>query len=69
MEEQEPQQAEVQPKPEGLLYHYTNQKGLLGILKEKCIWATHLRYLNDMSEGEIVSREPLIKSRIRVPLS
>jgi len=43
-------------KPEGLLYHYTTQQGLLGILKQKCIWATHIRYLNDTSEGNIVSR-------------
>jgi Protein of unknown function (DUF2971) len=43
-------------KPEGRLYHYTDQNGLLGIIKTKAIWATHLRYLNDTSEGEIVSR-------------
>jgi hypothetical protein len=43
-------------KPEELLYHYTTQHGLLGILKQKCIWATHIRYLNDTSEGNIVSR-------------
>ena len=54
MEEQEPQQTGNQPKPEGLLYHYTDQKGLLGIIRDKCIWATHLRYLNDTSEGKIV---------------
>lgn len=37
-------------KPEGLLYHYTDQKGLLGILESKSIWATHVRHLNDISE-------------------
>src|ERR1035438_1214814 len=55
MEEQEPQRAEGQAEPE-LLYHYTTQYGLLGILKHKCIWATHIRYLNDTSEGNIVSQ-------------
>lgn len=45
-----------QENPEGLLFHYTTQQGLLGILKQKCIWATHIRYLNDTSEGNIVSR-------------
>lgn len=55
MEEQERQQAEVQPEPE-LLYHYTTQDGLLGILEKACIWATHYRYLNDASEGQIVSK-------------
>ncbi len=39
----------VQAEPE-LLYHYTTQRGLLGILHERCIWASHIRYLNDASE-------------------
>jgi hypothetical protein len=33
------------------LYHYTTQTGLLGILKDKEIWATHTQYLNDTREG------------------
>jgi hypothetical protein len=33
-----------------LLYHYTTQAGLLGILESKSIWATHGLYLNDASE-------------------
>lgn len=37
-------------KPRGLLYHYTGQKGLEGILGSKSIWATHIGYLNDESE-------------------
>jgi len=40
--------------PKGLLYHYTDQKGLIGIIESKKIWATHARYLNDTSEGKIV---------------
>ncbi len=32
------------------LYHYTNQRGLLGIVKEQRIWATHTQYLNDRRE-------------------
>jgi hypothetical protein len=39
-----------QSKPEGLLYHYTGQNALLGILESRKIWATHVRYLNDESE-------------------
>jgi hypothetical protein len=54
MEEQERQQAEVQLEPE-LLYHYTTQSGLLGILKDNCIWATHTHYLNDSSELKILA--------------
>lgn len=33
-----------------ILYHYTSQSGLLGIFKEKKIWATNIRYLNDAKE-------------------
>jgi hypothetical protein len=33
-----------------ILYHYTNSAGLLGIIKSKTLWATHVRFLNDESE-------------------
>ena len=33
-----------------IIYHYTTQKGLLGILNEGAIWATKMHYLNDASE-------------------
>lgn len=36
-------------KPE-LLYHYTNQAGLIGILERQKLWATHIHYLNDTKE-------------------
>lgn len=39
--------SEVPKKP---LYHYTTQKGLLGIVKSREIWATHHQYLNDVKE-------------------
>jgi hypothetical protein len=55
MEEQGHRENGDWAEPE-LLYHYTTQEGLLGIIENKCIWATHFRYLNDTSEGEIVSR-------------
>ncbi|MGQ1796999.1 DUF2971 domain-containing protein [Kocuria oceani] len=32
------------------LYHYTNTEGLMGIVGNKEIWATDVRYLNDKSE-------------------
>ena len=32
------------------LYHYTDQNGLMGIIKNKEIWATHTQYLNDERE-------------------
>jgi hypothetical protein len=39
-----------QKDPPETLYHYTDQKGLLGILSEKEIWLTHTQYLNDSKE-------------------
>jgi hypothetical protein len=50
MEEQEHQLTQDQAKPEGLLHHYTDEKGLLGILESGNIWATHYLFLNDQSE-------------------
>lgn len=37
-------------RPPKRLYHYTTQRGLLGILKSKTLWATRIQYLNDSSE-------------------
>lgn len=42
------------------LYHYTNEKGLHGILENQCIWATHYKFMNDYSEI-ILFREKLIE--------
>jgi len=38
-------------KPE-ILYHYTDIRGLLGILETNSIWATNIFYLNDAAEYE-----------------
>jgi hypothetical protein len=38
---------------EGLLYHYTDQNGLDGILSSDLIWATHSQFLNDLTERKI----------------
>jgi hypothetical protein len=32
------------------LYHYTTAIGLNGILESRCIYATHFRYVNDLTE-------------------
>ena len=37
-------------KPKNPLYHYTTQTGLLGIIKDRQVWATHTQYLNDRRE-------------------
>tara|TARA_B110001452_G_scaffold156302_1_gene130140 strand:+ start:837 stop:1718 length:882 start_codon:yes stop_codon:yes gene_type:complete len=36
------------------LYHYTSGPGLMGILNEDALWATHLEYMNDSSETTYV---------------
>lgn len=36
---------------QNLLAHYTTSSGMLGIIKEKGIWATHSEFLNDSSES------------------
>ncbi len=45
------------------LYHYTNQKGLEGILKSQSLWATHYKNLNDGTELKIFD------NTIKKPLS
>ena len=37
-------------RPDRPLFHYTSASGLLGILSSGSIWATHIAYLNDMTE-------------------
>lgn len=37
-----------------LLYHYTTVESLLGIIKSREMWATHIRYLNDTSEQQLL---------------
>lgn len=48
--------------PTGPLFHYTNQDGLLGIVKNKEIWASHTQYLND--QKEYIHAIALVKSVI-----
>lgn len=36
-----------------VLYHYTTQAGLLGILQSDSLWATKIHYLNDASEYQL----------------
>ena len=43
-------EAENSLNEDGLLCHYTDMNGLLGIIKSKKLWATNIAYLNDSSE-------------------
>ncbi len=48
--------------PRRTLYHYTTQKGLLGLIKKKEIWATHHQCMNDTQE--FVHAKELFRSEI-----
>jgi len=37
-------------QPPGILYHYTTQRGFLGIVRTREMWASHTQYLNDSRE-------------------
>jgi hypothetical protein len=41
---------EVVSIPPQTLYHYTSAQGLEGIMGTRELWATHVRYLNDLTE-------------------
>src|SRR5262249_37150111 len=48
------------------VFHYTDSAGLLGILSSRSLFATHYRYLNDISEGSLI-RElilPILENEI-----
>jgi hypothetical protein len=40
----------LQKKAPDRLYHYTNQAGLLGIMRTRSLWATDIQFLNDHGE-------------------
>jgi hypothetical protein len=42
-----PQYSELPAEP---LFHYTTQQGLLGIIRDKTLWATSISHLNDSRE-------------------
>jgi len=52
MEKRGPEPTKDQAERQELLHHYTDQNGLLGILNSDCLWATHYRFLNDLSERQ-----------------
>jgi Protein of unknown function (DUF2971) len=53
-------------QPDDVLYHYTSQRGLAGIVEKRKLWATHIRYLNDSKELDYASelaRDHLCRER------
>jgi hypothetical protein len=43
----------LQQSPPELLYHYTSQEGLLGIISSSSLWATNISYMNDATEFDL----------------
>lgn len=46
------------------LYHYTSVNGLRGIIDSGNIWATHLGFLNDLSEGRAALADEAYRARL-----
>ena len=42
--------------PPDILYHYTGQIGLLGIIEQAELWATKIQYMNDATEFGLALR-------------
>jgi hypothetical protein len=40
----------LKKKPRSTIFHYTNQRGILGITESNSIWATNIHHLNDAAE-------------------
>lgn len=53
------------------LFHYTDAKGLTGIIENQSIWASHYEYLNDSEEIRFFSERTLTQSfaNCRQPIS
>jgi hypothetical protein len=45
--------SETPPKSRSL-FHYTTAQGLLGIIKDRCLFATHAEFSNDSSECKLI---------------
>jgi hypothetical protein len=51
-----------------LVYHYTTAEGLKGIIENRCIWATNVNFLNDISEyhhGVDIVREEIKEYEVK----
>lgn len=48
--------------PDDPIFHYTDQVGLKGIIKNNCIWASKIHYLNDSTE--FIYSYQLLKQRL-----
>src|SRR5258708_27070447 len=49
--------------PDRPIFHYTSQKGFLGILQDKALWASKIQFLNDSAEFQYTF--DLVESRLK----
>jgi hypothetical protein len=57
------------PEAKELLYHYTSEAGLRGIIESDHIWATHIRFLNDWTEFTHVFNEESLAAFVETFIS
>lgn len=38
---------------DSLIWHYTNSTGVLGMVEDRQLWATHYQFMNDKQEGSV----------------
>lgn len=48
-----------------VLYHYTTQSGLIGILKSEQLWATKVQHMDDLTEFRLAVRVALAQIEVR----
>jgi hypothetical protein len=58
---------QVNPAEDGFLYHYTSLDVLTKVISNKTMWASHIKFLNDTSEQEIL--KSLILDKLLLPLA
>lgn len=58
-------------EPEATLFHYTNAYGLIGVIRNREIWATESNYLNDPSEISFAAMALVqkLRSGVETPLT
>lgn len=52
---------EARHRTQGLLYHYTDAAGLIGILRSQTLWASDSRFLNDSMEM-LYARDQMLRA-------
>lgn len=59
--EQQPREVDSDEEDDGFLYHYTSLDAFTSIIRNRTLWASHIKYLNDTSEQEILKGLAVLK--------